>query len=127
MLTEHTMTKIMCCPRLKPKRRYLATHKHLETGSFSMGLFKKRKSRATRKAEAKALKHKAEVEAKLNAKSQRKRDKVETKSLKRHPLYCIVAATIYNLHRFSSSLYGVEMRLASNHLDTIAVRRALNA
>ena len=44
-----------------------------------MGLFKKRKSRATRKAEAKALKHKAEVEAKLNAKSQRKRDKVETK------------------------------------------------
>lgn len=48
-----------------------------------MGLFTKRKSRATRKAEAKALKHKAAVEAKLNAKSRRKRDKVETKSLKK--------------------------------------------
>ncbi|MEN0137478.1 MAG: DUF6474 family protein [Rhodococcus sp. (in: high G+C Gram-positive bacteria)] len=40
-----------------------------------MGLFKKRKSRATRKAEAKALKHKAGVEAKLSARNERKRDK----------------------------------------------------
>ncbi|WP_424809314.1 DUF6474 family protein [Rhodococcus sp. 27YEA15] len=48
-----------------------------------MGLFKKRKSRATRKAEAKALKHKATVEAKLNAKSKRKLDKASTKSLKK--------------------------------------------
>ena len=40
-----------------------------------MGLLKKRKSRATRKAEAKALKHKAGVEAKLSAKNERKRDK----------------------------------------------------
>jgi hypothetical protein len=37
-----------------------------------MGLFRKRKGRATRKAEAKALKHKATLEAKLGAKNERK-------------------------------------------------------
>ncbi|MGA9871800.1 MAG: DUF6474 family protein [Rhodococcus sp. (in: high G+C Gram-positive bacteria)] len=37
-----------------------------------MGLFRKRKGRATRKAEAKALKHKARLEAKLGAKNERK-------------------------------------------------------
>ncbi|SNT26643.1 DUF6474 family protein [Rhodococcoides kyotonense] len=37
-----------------------------------MGLFGKRNSRATRKAEAKALKHKAGLEAKLSAKNERK-------------------------------------------------------
>ena len=36
-----------------------------------MGLFRKRKGRATRKAEAKALKHKATLEAKLGAKNER--------------------------------------------------------
>ncbi|MEV0947072.1 DUF6474 family protein [Rhodococcus sp. NPDC049939] len=45
-----------------------------------MGLFKKRKSRATRKAEAKALKHKAGVEAKLSARNERKRDKATAKA-----------------------------------------------
>ncbi|QNG20863.1 hypothetical protein G4H71_09435 [Rhodococcus triatomae] len=48
-----------------------------------MGLFTKRKSRATRKAEAKALQRKAEVEAKLGAKSQRKLDRAQIKSQKR--------------------------------------------
>ncbi|MFD4369588.1 DUF6474 family protein [Rhodococcus sp. NPDC058521] len=48
-----------------------------------MALFKKRTSRATRKAEAKALKHKAEVEAKLSAKNERKRDKAVAKSQKK--------------------------------------------
>jgi len=38
-----------------------------------MGLFTKRKSRATRRAEARALKAKAEMEAKLAAKNERKR------------------------------------------------------
>lgn len=37
-----------------------------------MGLFGKRKGRATRKAEAKALKHKATLEAKFGAKNERK-------------------------------------------------------
>ena len=37
-----------------------------------MGLFRKRKGRATRKAEAKALKHKAGLEARLGAKNERK-------------------------------------------------------
>jgi Family of unknown function (DUF6474) len=45
-----------------------------------MGLFKKRKSRATRKAEAKALKEKAKLEAKLGAKNERKRNKAEARS-----------------------------------------------
>ncbi|NLE78966.1 MAG: hypothetical protein GX610_05170 [Rhodococcus sp.] len=48
-----------------------------------MALFKKRSSRATRKAEAKALKHKAELEAKLSAKNERKRDKAVVKSQKK--------------------------------------------
>ncbi|MFZ2172717.1 MAG: DUF6474 family protein [Rhodococcus sp. (in: high G+C Gram-positive bacteria)] len=48
-----------------------------------MGLLKKRKSRATRKAEAKALKHKAGVEARLSARNERKRDKAELKALRK--------------------------------------------
>ncbi|WP_420753253.1 DUF6474 family protein [Rhodococcus sp. O3] len=40
-----------------------------------MALFKRRKRRATRKAEAKALKHKAALEAKLGAKNQSRRDR----------------------------------------------------
>lgn len=40
-----------------------------------MGLFTRRKRRATRKAEAKALERKAELEAKLGAKNQLKRDR----------------------------------------------------
>lgn len=45
-----------------------------------MGLFTKRKRRATRKAEAKALKHKAKIEAKLGARTDRKRLRSETRS-----------------------------------------------
>mgnify|MGYP003585698180 CR=1 FL=1 len=46
-----------------------------------MGLLKKRKPRATRKAEAKALRHKAGVEAKLSARNERKRDKQAAKEM----------------------------------------------
>lgn len=45
-----------------------------------MGLFKKRKSRATRRAEARALKAKAKLEAKLAAKNDRKRIKSAERS-----------------------------------------------
>ncbi|MBU3750609.1 MAG: hypothetical protein FGM52_09175 [Mycobacterium sp.] len=45
-----------------------------------MGLFRKRKSRATRRAEARALKAKAKMEAKLGAKNERKRIKATTRS-----------------------------------------------
>lgn len=45
-----------------------------------MGLFKKRKSRATRRAEARALKTKAKVEAKLAAKNEGKRIKATLKA-----------------------------------------------
>jgi uncharacterized protein DUF6474 len=51
-----------------------------------MGLFTRRKSRATRRAEARAIKAKAKLEAKLAAKNERRRDKAahkaETKALK---------------------------------------------
>ncbi|MCH9722258.1 MAG: hypothetical protein K0U67_09395 [Actinomycetia bacterium] len=51
-----------------------------------MGLFTKRKSRATRRAEARALKAKAEMEAKLAAKNERKRiraaERAEGKAVK---------------------------------------------
>lgn len=45
-----------------------------------MGLFKKRKSRATRRAEARALKAKAKLEAKLAAKNEGKRIKAAERS-----------------------------------------------
>ncbi|MFC9515764.1 DUF6474 family protein [Nocardiaceae bacterium NPDC056970] len=48
-----------------------------------MGLFKKRKRRATRKAEAKALKHKAKLEAKLGAKNDRKKHRSDSKAQKK--------------------------------------------
>lgn len=44
-----------------------------------MGLFKRRKSRATRRAEASAIKAKAKLEAKLSAKNDLRRIKVENK------------------------------------------------
>jgi Family of unknown function (DUF6474) len=51
-----------------------------------MGLFTKRKSRAVRRAEAKAIKAKAKLEAKLDAKNEQRRirsaARAETKSLK---------------------------------------------
>jgi hypothetical protein len=51
-----------------------------------MGLFKQRKSRATRRAEARAIKAKAKLEAKLAAKNENRRikaaHKAETKALK---------------------------------------------
>lgn len=45
-----------------------------------MGLFTKRKSRATRRAEARALKAKAKMEAKLGAKNERKRIKASARA-----------------------------------------------
>lgn len=51
-----------------------------------MGLFKRRKSRATRRAEARAIKAKAKLEAKLAAKNENRRfkaaQKAETRALK---------------------------------------------
>ncbi|BBX19686.1 hypothetical protein CRI77_26080 [Mycolicibacterium duvalii] len=48
-----------------------------------MGLFKRRKSRATRKAEARALKAKAKLEARLSAKNDARRFKAEQKAQSR--------------------------------------------
>ena len=45
-----------------------------------MGLFKRRKSRATRRAEARAIKAKAKLEAKLSAKNEVRRFKAEQKA-----------------------------------------------
>ncbi|TFV56270.1 hypothetical protein E4P42_19590 [Mycobacterium sp. PS03-16] len=45
-----------------------------------MGLFKRRKSRATRRAEARAIKTKAKLEAKLSAKNEVRRYKAEQKA-----------------------------------------------
>ena len=48
-----------------------------------MGLIRKRKSRATRRAEAKALKTKARAQAKYEAKNERRRIKAESRSANR--------------------------------------------
>lgn len=45
-----------------------------------MGLFRKRKSRATRRAEARAIKARAKLEAKLAAKNERRRIKAERRA-----------------------------------------------
>ncbi|MFI5778507.1 DUF6474 family protein [Nocardia sp. NPDC051570] len=45
-----------------------------------MGLFTKRKRRPDRKAEAKALKHKAKLEAKLGARNERRRDRADARN-----------------------------------------------
>lgn len=45
-----------------------------------MGLFTKRKRRPNRRAEAKALKHKAAMEAKISAKNERKRQRTEARA-----------------------------------------------
>ncbi|WP_067532289.1 DUF6474 family protein [Nocardia crassostreae] len=45
-----------------------------------MGLFTKRKKRVSRRAEAKALKHKAAMEAKLGARNERKRNRSEART-----------------------------------------------
>ncbi|WP_328389762.1 DUF6474 family protein [Nocardia sp. NBC_00416] len=45
-----------------------------------MGLFTKRKRRPSRRAEAKALKHKAAIEAKLGAKNDRKHQRAQARS-----------------------------------------------
>jgi len=54
--------------------------------AIAMGLFTKRKSRATRRAEARALKAKAKMEAKLAAKNEGKRiratQRTENKAVK---------------------------------------------
>lgn len=48
-----------------------------------MGLFTKRKKRVSRRAEAKALKHKAGMEAKLGARNERKKHRAEARTHKR--------------------------------------------
>lgn len=48
-----------------------------------MGLFRKRKTRATRRAEAKALKHKAKLEAKHGARNDRKKLRADAKSARK--------------------------------------------
>lgn len=45
-----------------------------------MGLFTKRKKRVSRRAEAKALKHKAGMEAKLGARNERKKNRAEART-----------------------------------------------
>ncbi|MFI1915869.1 DUF6474 family protein [Nocardia sp. NPDC020380] len=45
-----------------------------------MGLFTKRKKRVSRRAEAKALKHKASVEAKLGARNERKKNRASART-----------------------------------------------
>ncbi|MEV6770935.1 DUF6474 family protein [Nocardia sp. NPDC051030] len=45
-----------------------------------MGLFTKRKKRVSRRAEAKALKHKAGMEAKLGARNERKKDRADNRT-----------------------------------------------
>ncbi|WP_067571521.1 DUF6474 family protein [Nocardia acidivorans] len=48
-----------------------------------MGLFTKRKKKVSRRAEAKALKHKAAMEAKLGAKNERKKHRGEARTQKK--------------------------------------------
>ncbi|MDJ0394359.1 DUF6474 family protein [Rhodococcus sp. G-MC3] len=75
-----------------------------------MGLFRKRKGRATRKAEAKALKHKATLEAKLGAKNERKQLKSIAKA--QNKLSSIEAKSYQNVEKAQVATLKAQQKAA---------------
>ncbi|MGU3437381.1 DUF6474 family protein [Actinomycetes bacterium M1A6_2h] len=78
-----------------------------------MALFTKRTSRATRKAEAKALLHKAKIEAKLNAKNERKQLKELVKNDKK------ALANQQKLDRAALKTYEAQQKAANEGKLTV--------
>jgi len=76
-----------------------------------MGLFRKRKGRATRKAEAKALKHKAGLEARLGAKNERKQLAAIAKSQRK--LNAVEAKSQKNVEKAQLATLRAQQKAAS--------------
>ncbi|CCQ14346.1 putative uncharacterized protein [Rhodococcus sp. AW25M09] len=89
-----------------------------------MGLFRKRKGRATRKAEAKALKHKATLEAKLGAKNERKQLKSIAKAQRK--LSTVEAKSQKNVEKAQvSALRAQQKAAAQGSLSVAQIRKYL--
>ena len=76
-----------------------------------MGLFRKRKGRATRKTEAKALKHKAGLEARLGAKNERKQLAAIAKSQRK--LNAVEAKSQKNVEKAQVATLRAQQKAAS--------------
>jgi hypothetical protein len=92
-----------------------------------MGLFTKRKSRATRRAEARALKAKAKMEAKLGAKNERKRIKASARAEERTAKTQLKAQK--NIDRTALKVAATQLRTAREGklLAPGRIRRTLTA
>ncbi|MFZ2526076.1 MAG: DUF6474 family protein [Rhodococcus sp. (in: high G+C Gram-positive bacteria)] len=89
-----------------------------------MALFNRRKRRATRKAEAKALKHKAALEAKLGAKNQSKRDRRAAKAQAKTDKELVRSQTRIEKQQVAT-LKAQEKAVASQGFTAAKVRRYL--
>ncbi|WP_306363341.1 DUF6474 family protein [Nocardia sp. CC227C] len=85
-----------------------------------MGLFTKRKKRVSRRAEAKALKHKAAIEAKLGAKNERKRNRAEMRTQEK-----VAKAQIAALEAEKKAALKVAARADRELFSAAQVRKAL--
>ncbi|WP_227997864.1 DUF6474 family protein [Nocardia australiensis] len=85
-----------------------------------MGLFTKRKRRPSRRAEAKALKHKAGIEAKLGAKNDRKAHRAEARTQRR-----VAKAQISTLHAEEKAALKVAAKAERDPFSAGQVRKYL--
>ncbi|WP_405487540.1 DUF6474 family protein [Nocardia sp. NBC_00511] len=85
-----------------------------------MGLFTKRKKRVSRRAEAKALKHKAGMEAKLGARNERKRNRAELRNRKQ-----VTRAEIAKLQAEEKAAVKVAARAERDPFSAAQVRKYL--
>ncbi|MFE2956525.1 DUF6474 family protein [Nocardia tengchongensis] len=85
-----------------------------------MGLFTKRKKRVSRRAEAKALKHKAGMEAKLGARNERKRNRTDARTQKQ-----VAKAEIAKLQAEEKAAQKVAARAERDPFSAASVRKYL--
>ncbi|AYF74711.1 hypothetical protein D7D52_13485 [Nocardia yunnanensis] len=86
-----------------------------------MGLFGKRKKRVSRRAEAKALKHKAGMEAKLGARNERKRNRIEARTHKQ-----VAKAEIAKLQAEEKAANKLAARAERDPFSAASVRKYLS-
>lgn len=85
-----------------------------------MGLFTKRKKRVSRRAEAKALKHKAGMEAKLGARNERKRNRAEARTQQQ-----VAKAEIAKLQAEEKAAEKVAARAERDPFSAASIRKYL--
>lgn len=86
-----------------------------------MGLFTKRKKRVSRRAEAKALKHKAGMEAKLGARNERKRNRAESRTQAR-----VAKAEIAKLQAEEKAALKLAAKAERDPFSVASVRKYLS-